>query len=145
MYKKGIFLLLIFFWIALAFFNIFYNSAKTVSEIRIWIPLSKEQKLQKIFGPNFEFAEFINQNTKSDSNILFYSEEGMPFFYARYHSYPRHLYWYQNGDEYVKSKYPKTFDYVALYNMQISLNDYEKIATFSAKNSAIFGSIYKTK
>ena len=145
MYKKGIFLFLIFSWIFLAFFNVVYNSIKTVSEVRVWAPLSENQKLEKIFGPTYEFSEFINKNTPKNSKISFYSEEGMLFFYARYYLYPRHLYWQQDTVEYVKDRYPKEFDYVAVYDMQTTLNDFEKVASFSAKSSSATGSLYKRK
>ncbi len=144
-HRKSILTLLIIFWISLAIFNVFYNSVKSISEIRDWVPLSENQKLQKIFGPTYEFSAFIDANTQRDSNILFYSKEGMPYFYARYYLYPRHLYWHQNMNEYVKSKYPKKFDYIALYSMNASPEGYEKIASFSAKNSGVFGSLYKRK
>jgi hypothetical protein len=144
-YKKGILFLLIILWISLAGISVFYNSLKTISEIRVWVSLSNSQKLQKIFGPSYEFSIFIDANTSRNSNILFYSNEGMPYFYARYYLYPHRLYWYQNGVEYVMSRYPKQFDYVAFYNMNAPIQGYEKIATFSARKSNAFGSLYKRK
>ncbi len=145
MYKKGILVFLLFFWICLATFNVFYNSIKTVYEIKDWYPLSENQKLEKIFGPTYEFSAFVNDNTPENSKISFYSQEGMPFFYARYYLYPRHVYWQQDTVEYVKDRYPKEFDFVALYNMNVPLVGFEKIATFSAKNSNITGSLHKRK
>lgn len=127
----------------LAFFNVIYNAINTISEVRIWVPLSDDQKREKIFGESYDFSVFINANTTKDANILLYSDEGMPYFYSRYYSYPRHIYWYQNKDEYVRSKYPKKFDYVAVYNMNIPLEGYKKVATFSVKNSRVIGSLYK--
>lgn len=145
MYKKIIFFILVFFWISLSVFNVFYNSTKTLSEIREWGPLSEDQKRLKLFGASHEFSVFINAHTTPNTKILFYSETGMPYFYARYYSYPRHLYWYQNNSEYVKSKYPEHFDYVALYNMHPSIKDYEYVASFSAKYSSVTGYLYKRK
>lgn len=144
-YRKIILLFLITIWISLAFFNVFYNSVKSISEVKEWGPLSNEQKLQKIFGPVYEFSVFLDANTKKDSDILFYSNDSMSYFYARYFLYPRHLYWYQNPSEYVRSTFPKKTEYVAAYNMNVSLNEYEKVTSFSAKFSEDFGFLYKRK
>ena len=143
--KKSIFTVLISCWIIFAFFNILYNSAKTVSEIKVWTPLSDAQKRQKIFGDSYNFSVFINTHTTKHAKILFYSETSMPYFYARYYSYPRLLYWYQNPDDYVKSTYPKRFDYIALYNSHNFFGGYVMQATYSAKQSGISGSLYKRK
>src|SRR6185369_655491 len=143
--KKQLLSVLIGFWIFFSFFSVLYNSLKTVSEIRELSLLSENQKLQKLFGASYDFSVFINEHTEKHAKILFYSQTAMPYFYARYYSYPRHLYWLQNEDESIKRTRPKQFDYIALFNMPASFEGYEIKASYSAKQSGIFGSIYKRK
>lgn len=143
--KKIIFVFLITCWIAIAFFNVLYNSVKTLSEIKQWVPLSDSQKRHETIGDGYDFSAFINANTQSHANILYYSETSLPYFYARYYSYPRKLYWYENQDPAAKSTRPKKYDFVALYNMRTPLRGYALVASFSAKQSGITGSLYKRK
>jgi hypothetical protein len=143
--KKFIFVILIGFWIFIAFFNVLYNSFKTVSEIKEWVPLSDSQKRYETIGDSYNFSAFINAHTQSNAKILFYSETGLPYFYARYYSYPRKLYWYENNDPSIKSTRPKKYDVIAFYDMRTSLNGYTLLASISAKQSGYFGSLYKRK
>lgn len=75
--------------------------------------MTDEQKRELQFGDLHYLFRFVQKNTKPDSNILFVTNDGKPYYLGRYYLYPTKVVW---------SKLPNmlwnnnnSFDYVLVY------------------------------
>lgn len=143
--KRNIFSVLIFIWIVLAAFSIVYNIGKSVSEVREWGSLSDRQKRQKLFGDLYDFFIITNENTPKDATMLFYSKERFEYYIGRYYVYPRKIIIIDNRNTFITRASEKKFPFLLLYNNDIQIDGYEKVASFSSHTSKIFGYIYSKK
>lgn len=135
-------------WIVIAFFNVFFNMVKSCSEIKEWGFLSDNEKRHKIFGDLHDFLVLIRQNTKKDDHILIFSKDGEEYqtlFLSLYYLYPRIITTTIDGKEFTNMIKTKKYKYIAAYNSPIRSIDYEKTASYSAKTTSIYGSIYRLK
>ncbi len=142
---KIVFKLLIFLWIILAFFNVFYNSWKTISEVREWAPLSDSQKRHKLFGDLYDFFVLIKNHTGTKDHVLIFSNDGRTHFLSIYYLYPRIIESTNDDKRFIELFRSKKFTYIASFDNPALSKDYIQIASYSSKTSANYGSIYKLK
>ncbi len=131
--------------IFLGFFNIFFNMYKTISEIQEWVGLSDDQKRHKIFGDMHDFFTFIKRYTEKGDNILIFSQDGKTYFLSLYYLYPRIIASTKDEKEFQRLIYIKRYTYVASYDLPISSESYEMIASFSSQIHPHYGVLYKLK
>lgn len=99
----------------LAVFNVFYNSVKSVSEVREWAFLTDHEKRHKLFGDTYDFYTFINKNSQENANILFMPKDEMSFYLARYYLYPRLITRVTNEEQVAKFSQTGTYTHVATF------------------------------
>jgi len=125
-------------------FNVFYNSVKSISEIKNWAFLSDYQKREKIFGDLFVFIDLINKNTKNKSEILIIAKDEMPFYLSRYFLFPKKVY-RQDSLNIAQIDKEKKYQYIAVYNQEVELKNYRQIKMFKSENEKNFGILFKIK
>jgi hypothetical protein len=140
-----VFFVFILFWFFLSIFNVFYNSAKSISEFHTWAYLSNIQKKQKIFGDQYNYFLFIDDHTNKNAKILFLSSDVMAFYYGRYQNYPRLLSWVKDTVEVKQALRMQKYSYIATYDTELRREDYILVASFSGQQSSHFGYLYKRK
>lgn len=143
--KKTIFFTALLFWIALAFFNTFFNTVKTVYEINDWAFLSDTEKREKIFGELYDFLVFVDDHTDDRKKVLLYANDVRTFYLGRYYLYPNYISTAKTKKETIEQSKTKKFQYIALFNDSLNSNDYKKIASFSSQKSFTYGTLYKLK
>jgi len=141
--KIKIFYLLGIFGICFAIFSLCYNLFKSVSEVRNWVPLAENQKREKLFGDVHLFSQFIIDNTDPHAEIVFFSKDGMNYYYNRYYLYPRRITWFTSDDSVHQSIAEKSYSYIASYDHEFSFVDYHQIASFSSQMTDTAGVLYK--
>lgn len=122
-----------------------YNAAKTVSEVKDWVPLTDTEKRQKIFKDLYTFVVFINAHTDENAHVLILSDDGRIGMITKYYLYPRTATIAIDTMSFMKLLKNRKYHLVATSNSTIQLEDYEKIATYSSKISSDFGILYKLK
>ena len=135
---QKILLFLIVFWIFLAIFGIFYNTGKTVTEVKAWAFLSDNEKREKIFGDLNNYFIFIGNNTQKNVQILIYANDVKTFYLSKYYLYPRIVYGTDNKQEFLQKVQTGNYPYVASYNLKFSDNHYKLVATDLEKKSIVF-------
>lgn len=118
---------------------------KSISEIRNWAHLSDGEKRYKIFRESYNMSLFIDKYTQDKSNVVFVSKNLMPYYFGRYSLYPKRLYRADNITKLKALLSTKKINYIVTYNMNIKIEDYNPIATFSSKNTSDIGILYKSK
>jgi hypothetical protein len=96
-------------------FNVFYNLFKSVSEIKIWFPLSDYEKRQMIFGDLYSFLVSIASVSAKNSDILIYSKDVKTFYLGIYYLYPRKITIVDNKSDFDIYLNTKKFKYIAVY------------------------------
>ena len=142
--KKFFLSLLIFIWIISGFFNVFFNSFKSISEIREWVPLSDYEKREKIFGELYPFLNFVEKNTLPESNILIFSSDIKTHYLAIYYLYPRITYDTYSEKELNDLTKKRKYTYIALFKEEKHISGYEKITTLT-KDKKYVGTLYKKR
>lgn len=135
---------LISLWIIIGFFNVLFNSVKSVTEIRQWVPLTDSQKREEIFGELYPFLIFINDNTAPESEIFIFSTDIKTHYLAIYYLYPRVTADTDSEEELRKVIEEKEYKYIALFKERRVINGYKSIATFADKGKYM-GSLYQRK
>lgn len=146
MYKKRLYFYVIFsFWIILTLFSLAYNVINGFVDAKNWLPLSDSEKKYKLFGDMYVFFAFVKQHTPASTSILLYPHTEEIFYRGIYDLYPRVIYTAKDIHELKDTIKKKPTLYIATYDTSISLDGYEKIASFSGKKSTNFGILYKRK
>lgn len=143
-----VFKIIVVCWIIIAFFNIFYNSVKSYSEVKEWGNLTDYQKRYKIFGDLHIFLTLIKDKTKKNDSVLIYTKDGVKwqtFFLSLYYLYPRKITTTIDKKEFTLLSKSNKFDYIATYNSSFISDKYKRSAIFSTLKSANYGSLYKLK
>lgn len=136
-----IFVCMLCLWSLLSVFSVLYNLQKSVSEAKQWIPLSDAQKKYLLFGDVYSFLMFIKDNTSQTTTILLYPHSEELFYRGIYDLYPRNITTatQQNLHARVQTIKPT---FIATYNAVITVEGYQKIASFSGKQHN-YGELYK--
>jgi len=113
--KKIILLLILFLWAFIAFGRTIFNASKLITEERKWVFLTDEEKREKQFGEKHLFFRFVQKNTDSNSNILFFTNDGMAYYLARYYLYPTTVIWGERQFVEWKNDINRNYDYVMYY------------------------------
>ncbi len=142
---KKIFFFLFFLWITIAIFNIFYNTVRSISEVREWAFLSDSAKRQKAFGDQYDFIIFVNSHTVNNTHILFFSKDDMTYLLSRYYLYPRIVKSTNDKNLFMKLTKSGSYNYLAIYDNSFTLTDYQQIASYSSKTTKNFAYLYKQK
>jgi len=138
-FSKLLFLLLIFLWIIISFFDVGYNFVKLFSESMHWLPLSEFQKGHEVYGNVYDFIVFIGKHTDIKSSILIYSKDDKSYFLGRYYLYPREIRLVLNKNQINQILDKSNFKYVAIDSGQINFKGFIPIASNSS------WTIYKQK
>ena len=136
--------ILIILWIGLSSLDVVYNSLKTVSEAKYWLPLSDSQKRHEIFGDTYDFINFIKNNSSEHASVLIYSNNDMVYYLGRYYLYPREIKAAQNTQQFNLLQQSKKFDYVALFDKTAVISNYSFLASKSSEQHNSW-SMYKNK
>lgn len=142
---KQVFKFLILLWIIFAFFNVFYNTRKTIQEVREWTPLSDSQKRHKLFGDLYDFFTLIKNHTGTKAHVLIFSTDDRTRFLSIYYLYPRIIESTNDNKKFIELARSKKFTYISSFDNPIRTKNYIQIVSFSSKTSSNFGSIYKLK
>jgi len=113
--KKIILLLILFLWAFIAFGRTIFNVSKLITEERKWVFLTDEEKREKQFGEKHQFFRFVQKNADSNSNILFFTSDGMAYYLARYYLYPTTVIWGERQFVEWKNDINRNYDYVMYY------------------------------
>lgn len=141
--KRKLLLLLFLGWLLLSVSDVFYNSVKSISEVKSWAFLSDSQKKQMIFGDLYNFLIFIGNHTQKTDHILIFSKDVRTFFYGAYTLYPRIISVADNNHDFTKQIGRTNFDDIVLYDQYQNLDGYRLVASYSSKILKDFGGIYK--
>jgi hypothetical protein len=122
-YKIKILSCILIIWFIMSVFNVFYNLLKSVSEVKIWFPLTDYEKRKMIFGDFYPFLSFVSANSAKNSNMLIYSKDVKSFYLSIYYLYPRAITIVDNKNDLNSKLSNGEFKYVAIYK-----NSYKPIA-----------------
>ena len=142
---KIMFQLLIFIWVIISFFNIFYNGVKSFSEMQEWGTLTDSEKRHKLFGSVYDFIMLIQNHTSKNDRILIYSKDIKTHYLSIYYLYPRVVTTTNDKQMFLQLIKTKKFVHIASYGSPITADNYEKVASLSAKVSDKYGFLYKLK
>src|SRR2546430_8926145 len=81
-------LLLLLSWIGISLVRTAFNLSKLATEERHWYFLSDEQKRALEFGDLHYFFRFVQAQTKSGGEILFFTDSDEAYYLSRYYLYP---------------------------------------------------------
>lgn len=145
-------LILLLLWIGISLVRTFYNLSKLGIEERKWYFLTDEEKREMQFGDRHRFFRFVQVYTKKGSNILFYTHDGMAYYWGRYYLYPTTVIWGENQYVHWGDDINRNYEYVMIYplNRGKQLKDvfffenvaYKKLVEYKIGNS-VKGVIYK--
>src|SRR6266550_146057 len=100
--KIKILLFLVILWVIIAFFNVTYNTIKSVSEAKQWMFLTNQQKQTKIFGDITNVFITINNDTNKNARVLLFTKDNMLFYLSRYYLYPKKVIWISEEKDFKK-------------------------------------------
>lgn len=83
-------------WLLLSLGRLIVYAYKTAEDIRIWLPLTSEEKKQELYGNKNTIVEKIEGKIPKEKNILLLTDDGWDFFLLRYLLYPRRVVWIQD-------------------------------------------------
>jgi len=83
-------------WLLLSLGRLIVYAYKTIEDTRIWLPLTAEEKKQKLYGNKNTIVEKIEGKIPKEKNTLLLTDDGWDFFLLRYLLYPRRVIWIQD-------------------------------------------------
>lgn len=148
--RKTIATLLLTLCISIALTRTAYNFSKLATEEREWYFLTDEEKKEKQFGEKHTFFRFVQENIEKGSNVLFYTNDGMAYYLARYYLYPTTLIWGEREFTEWGNDINRTYQYVLYFpsnktmpnSITIRNIQYKKLTEFKY-NKSVRGVIYR--